>query len=377
MKTLKTHIIFDFLEEPWGGANQFLKALKSNFEKLRIYESNPSRADCFIFNSHHNIKKILKLKLKNPNKIFIHRIDGPLYIVRNKNYEIDLKIYKLNNLIADGTIFQSEWSKLKNYSLGFKKSTIETVIMNAADNSIFFYNNNDLRNSKKKKFRLVANSFSRNFNKGFDLYQYLDRNLDFNQYSMIFIGSTPISFKNIKHIELIKPNELAKILRKSDIYITGSKNDPCSNSLIEALTCGLPSVVLNDGGHPEILKYGGETFNTFEESIIKIQLIKENYKNYQKKIQAPNINTISERYINFIQRIFILKKLKKYKSKKFRKIDYYRFKFKYNLFKNERRRIINGSYRIISAFMIQILKNYKKKTRKYFILMRLISSKKK
>ncbi len=76
-------------------------------------------------------------------------------------------------MIADGTIFQSEWSKLKNYSLGFKKSTIERIIMNASDNSIFFPNNNNLRNSKKK-FKIVANSFSHNINKGFDLYQFLD-----------------------------------------------------------------------------------------------------------------------------------------------------------------------------------------------------------
>ena len=32
------------------------------------------------------------------------------------------------------------------------------------------------------------------------------------------------------------------------IYITGSKNDPCSNSLIEALRYNLHSVVLNDDG---------------------------------------------------------------------------------------------------------------------------------
>ncbi len=151
---------------------------------------------------------------------------------------------------------------------------------------------------------------------------------------MIFIGRSPISFKNIKHVEIIKSYELANILRKNDIYITGSKNDPCSNSLIEALTCGLPCVVLNDGGHPEILKGGGELFNTFDDCLKKIQIIKENYELYRKKIQFPTINNISNQYINFIKNLILLCSSGKYHSNKLSKLDYTIAKVKFNLFNN-------------------------------------------
>lgn len=98
---------------------------------------------------------------------------------------------------------------------------------------------------------------------------------------MKFIGNIPISFKNIEYVKPLTSKELANFLHESDIYIIGSKKDACSNSLIEALSCGLPCVVLNDGGNPEIVTHGGELFNTFEECINKIQLIKNNYDYYR------------------------------------------------------------------------------------------------
>lgn len=251
------------------------------------------------------------------------------------------------------------------------------VIMNASDGEIFFPNLEKKFNlNKEEKIKLVASSWSTNYNKGFDLYKFLDENLDFNHYSMKFIGNSPILFKNIEMIKTVKSENLAKMLRESDIYITGSKNDPCSNSLIEALSCGLPCVALNGGGHPEIIKEGGETFNTFDDCLNKILLVENNYEHYRNNIQIPNIESISDLYIKFLQKILFLRSSKKYKGKRLRKIDYYKFRLKYNLFGNGIKRIINKSYRIISTFMIRVLNKSKKKIFKYFLLMRLISSKK-
>ena len=364
-------------DRPFGGGNQFLKALKKSLITKGIYEEIPEKADVYLFNSHQNIKKLLRLKLKHQNKLIIHRIDGPLYDVRGQNLEIDYEIYELNNLIADGTVFQSEWSKRKNCLLNFKKTTLQMVIMNASDGEIFFPNLEKRFNlEKKEKIRLVASSWSPNYNKGFDLYKFLDENLDFNHYSMKFIGNSPILFKNIEMIKPVKSNDLANILRESDIYITGSKNDPCSNSLIEALSCGLPCVALNDGGHPEIIKEGGETFNTFDDCLKKILLVENNYEHYKNNIQIPNIESISDLYIKFLQKILSLRSSKKYKGKRLRKIDYYKFRLKYNLFGNGMKQIINKSYRIISTILIRVLNKSKKKIFKYFLLMRLISSQK-
>ena len=64
MKILKINIVFDFTDNPWGGGNQFLKALSQELIKKSFYTEDESGADIFLFNSHHSLKKVFKLKLK-------------------------------------------------------------------------------------------------------------------------------------------------------------------------------------------------------------------------------------------------------------------------------------------------------------------------
>ena len=309
---MKINILYDFKDGPYGGGNQFLKGLKKEFEKQGIYEDNPYNSDVVLFNSFE-IKSIkLLYKLKKKNKILVHRVDGPISKYRGRDTSIDnkikeldkdLKIYFLNNLFADGTIFQSMWSRRENYKLGMKRKNFETVIMNAPD-PLIFNKKGKIGFSKKRKIKLIATSWSSNWNKGFEIYKWLDENLDFAKYEMTFVGDSPIGFKNIRHISPLKSVELAKELKKNDIYITASKKDPCSNSLIEAMHCGLPAIGFNDGGHPEIIKKGGELFNGPEEIPILLKKIEKNYKKYIMKIDVPSINKIGENYYNFVKKVY-------------------------------------------------------------------------
>ncbi len=309
---VKVNIFMRLYSGPYGGGNQFLKALKKSLIKLNCYEENFRNSNVILVNSHHEILKLIYVKLKNPNKIFVHRIDGPIFLVRSTKPLLDKIIYKLNEFLADGTIFQSEWSKNENRRSGLKRNHYEKVIINAADNEIFFpkvKQSTDFNN-------LVAISWSSNINKGFNLYQFLDDALNFDKYTMSFVGNSPISFKNIKTVSPLNSLQLADFLRRNDIYITGSKNDPCSNSLIEALACGLPCIVLNDGGHPEIIKDGGEIFSTFQECIEKIKKVSADYHKYRKKIDNPNINETSKAYFSFMESIYEKFKSKQYMPKK-------------------------------------------------------------
>ena len=49
------------------------------------------------------------------------------------------------------------------------------------------------------------------------------------------------------------------------MYIAASRDDPCSNALLEALACGLPAAYLESGGHPELVGEGGLPFREDEE----------------------------------------------------------------------------------------------------------------
>jgi glycosyltransferase involved in cell wall biosynthesis len=120
---------------------------------------------------------------------------------------------------------------------------------------------------------------------------------------MTFVGNSPIEFKNIRHIQPLQSADLSKVLRNSDIFITASQNDPCSNSLIEALHCGLPALVLNSGGHPEIVQQGGEVFDTKEQMPLLIEKIVNNYELYQNRIAVPTIEQIGKEYYDAIVKV--------------------------------------------------------------------------
>ncbi len=300
---MKINIFFPFSDKPLGGGNQFLKALRNYFIEKKNYEPNPVKSDVILFNSHHKIKELIKFRKKYPEKIFIHRIDGPVTFIRKNDNFTDKLIYKINDYIADATIFQSEWSRKKNNELGIKNKKYETIIINAPNPEIFNKLNKKYFEPSKKA-KLIATSWSYNMSKGFETYKYLDENLDFSKYEMTFCGNSPFEFKNIKHIKPLPSNELAEQLKQHDIYITASQNDPCSNSLIEALHCGLPAVVLNDGGHPEIIRKGGLIFNKKEEIPNLIEKITSNYAFYAQNIDLPDMNKTGNRYYEFIKQVF-------------------------------------------------------------------------
>lgn len=335
MNNPKINILFNFHKGPWGGGNQFLKALKKKFISWGIYEENPNKADVILFNSfpfNEEYRFIQAYNLKKKNKIIIHRVDGPISQIRGKDIEIDKMIYLFNDILANGTIFQSNWSKIQNKKLGMKNKKYETIIINAPDPTIF-NKINKIPFEKKRKIRLIATSWASNWLKGFKIYQYLDEKLNFLKYDLTFIGNSPIYFKNIKWIKPIKSHELAKHLKKNDIFITASKNDPCSNSLIEALHCGLPVVVLNDGGHPEIVGKAGELFKDENDVLEKIDKVIQDYNYYKKNITVPLLDEIATKYVNFIKKIYQDYKNKTYSPKISNLFQIYKIYFIFSILK--------------------------------------------
>ncbi|MDD3263244.1 MAG: glycosyltransferase [Candidatus Absconditabacteria bacterium] len=299
---MKINILYEFRDGPYGGVNQFLKALKVCIEKNGLYTDYASDADIILFNSSNNTREALEAKKRYPDKIFVQRMDGPTRLYNNMKDTRDLIANTMNELVADATVFQTVYSREANYTMGLKHNKYETTIMNAPDEFIF---NKDKKIAFENghKIRLIASSWSSNWNKGFEVYDYLDKNLDFNKYEMTFVGNSPVKFKNIKTIPPLNSIDLSLALKQHDIYVTASKKDPCSNALIEALFCGLPAVALNDGGHPEILQSAGEVFNTNEEAIKAIDTIVDNYIQYQKAISLQSMDEIAGLYIKFFEMI--------------------------------------------------------------------------
>jgi len=320
---MKIHILYNFKEGPWGGGNQFLKALRKYFTNKGCYAKSPIEADVILFNSHHELMPILKLKMKYPEKIFVQRVDGPIFYTRGNDMETDNIIFDFNQLIADGTIFQSKWSRNKSYERGMKQNNFETVIMNAPEPEIFYPQKNK-KLEKGAKIKLIATSWAPNIRKGFDIYKFLDDNLDFNRYEMTFVGRSPVKFERIKYVPPQPSERLAEILRAHDIFVIASRNDPCSNALIEALHCGLPAVARNDGGHPEIIGKAGITFNGEDDVLDAINIVSENLNSYKEAISLPEMNAVGKAYYDFCRCIYDATKNKEYVPKKYGTSKYYR-----------------------------------------------------
>jgi glycosyltransferase involved in cell wall biosynthesis len=177
------------------------------------------------------------------------------------------------------------------------------VIPNAPDPSIF-NTAGRVSFSRERKVRLIASSWSANWKKGFDTYRWLDENLDFSTYEMTFVGNSPIKFKRIRTLPPMASKDLAMELKKHDIFITASQKDPCSNSLIEALSCGLPAVAFRDGGHPYIVGVGGDLFCTADQIPDLLSSLVHRYEDVQGSIHVPDIEEVVHSYCHFCDEVF-------------------------------------------------------------------------
>ena len=308
---MKVGIVFSYVEGPWGGGNQFLKALQEQFVAMDVFAADHRDADVCLFNSHHNFKEVFCLKKKYPKKLFFHRVDGPISNLRDNGLACDQDVYQASRLIADGVIFQSIWSKNENEQQGLEFDHAATI--GNAPSSEYFFRKTPIEKDHYSK--IVATSWSGGKMKGFEVYEYLDKNLDFSTFSMSFIGNSPYEFKNISHIQPLESRELGVALRNYDIYLTASRFDPCSNALIEAICCGLPAVVRDHGGHPEILQGGGVCFNGEDDVIRAIENVSNNYNAYQDNLPVCSIEESSRQYYDFMKEVYEEKSAMSYTPK--------------------------------------------------------------
>jgi glycosyltransferase involved in cell wall biosynthesis len=297
---MKVKIVFRFRAGPWGGGNQFLLALKDCLSAKGQLAEDMNEADIFLFDSFNDVELVLLAKRHCPKTPFVHRINGPISAYRGRGRHVDLLIYALTRYIADGVIFQSEYSREGNISLGMQCPEKSAVVHNAA-RPLFFQGRQT--EAPREKTRIIATSWSSNINKGFDVLQYLDSSLDFSKYAMTFVGSSPVLFKNITMIPPQDASSLLDYLRNHDIYLAASKNESCSNAVLEALAVGLPVVALKSGGTPELVGAGGEYFDNAAGAIDAIDAVARDIKKYRDRIRRRSIDDACAEYVAFFEQV--------------------------------------------------------------------------
>ena len=94
-----------------------------------------------------------------------------------------------------------------------------------------------------------------NAHKGGPTYAAFDEQLDRARYEFTFVGQSPIVLPHARMIPPVPPSELAELLREPDVFLTASRDESCSNALLEALACGLPALT-SQRRHPEARRGG-------------------------------------------------------------------------------------------------------------------------
>lgn len=339
---MKVSIGSSIVNGPWGGGNLFIINFKkyllnkgfkvvhdlsdSDIDIIFLTDPRPRQESSSTF-SHNQVERYKKNV--NPNALVIQRINE---CDERKGTQGINNLYIEASKSADHVMFVSTWLQNIYLNLGVPKKKT-SVIMAGADSKVFNFSEETPLN--RENIKIVTHHWSSHFNKGFETYHYLDNLLsdsEFKNLSFTYIGNIP-STTNFKNVVVKKPLSgihLANELKKHDIYLTGSVNEPSGNHHIEGAKCGLPILYKKSGGIPEYCTGFGVGFDeNFEEALSEIiedfEIYQKNINNYPfdsesmcDEILSLTFNLLDSKIeiknrVNFIDKILFLSSQKLFK----------------------------------------------------------------
>jgi glycosyltransferase involved in cell wall biosynthesis len=288
-------VFHEFHRPPYGGGNQFLLALVGELERRglsvernRLSGGTPA---CLYNSFNFDFRRVHRFARDEVR--MVHRVDGPVGVYRGFDDGTDARIAEIN-VLADVTILQSQFSLDKHRELGIELRN-PIVVRNTVDPAIF---HPGPRRDPGERLRVISTSWSGNPRKGGDVLAWLDANLDPDAFDLTFAGNTEQRFERINVVVPLPSEPLADLLRSHDVYLAASRDDPCSNALLEGLACGLPAAFLRSGGHPELVGEGGIGFDEAEELPAVLARLRDELDVRRARIQVPSLADVADRYLD-------------------------------------------------------------------------------
>jgi glycosyltransferase involved in cell wall biosynthesis len=294
-------VFHEFMPPPYGGGNQFLLALVRVFEErgLRVEANRVSGATPACLYNSFNFDFARLRRFARDGVRMVHRVDGPIAVYRGFDDGTDARIRRINDELAAATVFQSHWSLERHRALGIELRN-PVVVPNAVDPAIFFPP--PAREPLDgRPLRVVTTSWSDNPRKGSDILRRLDEQHDPSRIELTFVGNTQVRFARVRTIPAVPSREVAEVLRSSDVFVAPSRDDPCSNALLEALACGLPAAYLRSGGHPELVGEGGIGFDEPGELPRVLDRLREEIDERRAAIRVTPLAEVADRYLDVLR----------------------------------------------------------------------------
>jgi glycosyltransferase involved in cell wall biosynthesis len=294
-------LFHEFEPPPAGGGHQFLRALVRELagrgltvEQQRISEETPA---CLFNSFNFDFERLRRFSARGAR--MVHRVDGPIGVYRGFDDGTDDRIARINAELASATILQSRFSLEKHRELGLELRE-PVVVPNAVDPAIF-HPPASREPLGGRRIRVVATSWSDNPRKGGDALAWLDRNVDPARFDLTFAGRRPsLDFRHVQFVGPLDSQALADLLRTQDVYLAPSRDDPCSNALLEALACGLPAAYRESGGHPELVGQGGLPFRGDDELGDVLERLVSELDERRAAISVRPIEWVADRYLEVL-----------------------------------------------------------------------------
>jgi len=291
----------EFHRPPYGGGNQFLLALVGELRRRGLaLEVNrlSGRTPACLYNSF-NFDFGRFSRFARDGARMVHRVDGPIGVYRGFDDGTDRRIAEINHALADATIFQSHYSLDKHRELGFELRS-PVVIRNSVDPAIF-HPPPARPPLAGRRLRVITTSWSDNPRKGTDILAWLDEKLDFDAFELTFVGRTQATFGRIRVVDALPSEAVADLLREHDAFLAPSRDDPCSNALLEGLACGLPAVFRRSGGHRELVGEAGIGFDDAEEVPAALERLRGELEQRRAAIRVSPLAEVADRYLEVLR----------------------------------------------------------------------------
>jgi glycosyltransferase involved in cell wall biosynthesis len=291
---------------PWGGGNQFSVQLEEHLrarghrvsyrlwpwtERILLVAPRPFQNVTF------DVDDIRRFKVRHPSVTCVHRINQT-NLGRGSTSVDDL--FKTANEVADATVFISAWVRDYFAARWFSLDRPHTVIHNGADPLVF--HPSPVAWNQREPCRVVTHHWSDNRNKGFAVYQEVDRLIadgELPGFDLTVIGRWPkdIAWRSAKTLSAMAPRELGEQLRQYHLYLTAAVAEAGGMHHIEGAQCGLPLVYHEDGGG--VVELGRQYGVGFRDNVRQALLAaRERYVELRERVVrlAPSGSRMCEEY---------------------------------------------------------------------------------
>ena len=268
--------VFLFNKPYGGGPKSFLNLLEQGMSSSGvefIYSPKTPSKIILIISATRHLIRLLIYKFKG--KKVIQRLDGYNWkgSIKTEGLISFLKSNAQNGLmmfcrlfIADIIVYQSSFLQ-KEWNSKFRIYKRSCVIKNSAGENFFEIARNYPRYNKIKPYRLVCVEGEISNDPRTISYlsalEHLKVSFKEKIESIHIFGSSRLintnQFENLVFHGLVKKNQLIDFYKDANlIFIVLELIPPCPNALIEAMSCGLPSIGFNEGSYLELAGTSGE-----------------------------------------------------------------------------------------------------------------------